>query len=470
MAVNAINHPLTEKQLEVVNYEGDEILVKGIAGSGKTTVLLRRAVRLLEENPNLTVAIFTYNRTLANYAKHIAGELRLNNLYVHTFHSWASSVLYSLKGKQSRIVSNWDKKHFLTNAIETVKNKFDHRFLNDEKYHEFLLDEFSWIKGKMISSENDYLESNRKGRGSEVRVTSKDRPIIYALYEAYEFEKQKSRKIDWDDFGPIIMENKHSISDRYKYDHVMVDEAQDLKQVELMLLRFIAKKAFVVAADKGQKIYKTSFSWKDIGINILGGRTKILKNSFRSTREIIQMAHSLQLHDSVVHDEEYVAPEFPEYTGPVPEVFECKNEQIQDRAITEAIKVILNQDPQSTIGVLARRWKTVERLSKLFIEEGISFEEIKGNEGNALTSGVKLTSFHSAKGLEFDYVLIVDLVEQEYQQDQELQEDEYLEVERRLLYVSITRARKHLQIYYYGTPFKLLNEIDSRYYEKIIIQ
>ena len=65
-----------------------------------------------------------------------------------------------------------------------------------------------------------------------------------------------------------------------KFDHIFIDEAQDLQQVQLQVLRAAARKSFIVAADKGQKIYKTSFTWKEIGLNILGGRTKILKDSF----------------------------------------------------------------------------------------------------------------------------------------------------------------------------------------------
>lgn len=73
-----------------------------------------------------------------------------------------------------------------------------------------------------------------------------------------------------------------------------------------------------------------------------------------------------------------------------------------------------------------------------------------------------MTTFHSAKGLEFDCVIVMDLVADIH--DQELQDEEYLEVERRLLYVSITRAKSYLQIYYYGEPSSLIAEMNSEYY------
>ena len=334
----------------------------------------------------------------------------------------------------------------------------------EEKFREFLGDEISWIKGKGIKNLSDYQNVSRIGRGSSVRVTKPDRKIIFRIFEEYERAKRNMRKIDYDDFAVTLLDNKKKIKDSYKFDQVMIDEGQDLQQIQLMLLRFIAKKKFVIAADKGQKIYKTSFSWKDIGINILGGRTKILQNSFRSTKQIIQMAHSLQMNDSIIKDEEYVAPVLPEYTGPIPDVFECDSREKQDAAIVRTIQQLLRENPDKTIGILSREWKSINRLYYAFQAESIPHEFIKKDQGNAHTAGVKLTTFHSAKGLEFDYVIILDLVDDSL--DEEIQDEEYMEVERRLLYVSITRAKTHLQLYYYDQPSSLLKEIDSKFYKK----
>jgi superfamily I DNA/RNA helicase len=273
--------------------------------------------------------------------------------------------------------------------------------------------------------------------------------------------------MDYDDFATILLDNKSKLKDSYKFDHVMIDEAQDLQQVQLQLLRYIAKKGFVVAADKGQKIYKTSFSWKEIGINILGGRTKILQNSFRSTKQIIQMAHSLQMHDSIIKDEEYVAPVLPDYTGPVPDVFECGSKEKQDAAIISTLKKLIKDDPGKTVGILSREWRSVRRLYYGLQAESIAHEFIQKDQGNVHSAGVKLTTFHSAKGLEFDYVIILDLVDD--REDVETQDEEYMEVERRLLYVSITRAKTYLQLYYYADPSPLLKEIDSKFYNKLKI-
>ncbi|PHD56529.1 UvrD-helicase domain-containing protein [Bacillus wiedmannii] len=468
MTLAAIEHQLTDKQKEVVNYDGDELLVKGIAGSGKTTVLLNKAQKMIKKDPSIRIGLFTYNKTLSQYAKIIAEQIGPRNLFVYTFHGWAAGALRDVTKKRKLFVTNTkDQKDFLKNAVETVRQDSTHRFVTEEKFREFLAEEISWVKGKGIKNLTEYQDVSRTGRGSSVRVTKPDRKIMYRIFEEYESVKRNSGKIDYDDFALTLLENKEKIRDAYKFDQVMIDEGQDLQQVQLMLLRFIAKKGFAVAADKGQKIYKTSFTWKEIGINILGGRTKILQNSFRSTKQIIQMAYSLQLHDSIIKDEEYVTPILPEYTGPVPDVYQCSTREKQDTAIVSTIKMLLQKNPDKTIGVLSREWKSVNRFYYALQAESIPHEYIKKDQGNAHTAGVKLTTFHSAKGLEFDYVIILDLVDDTG--DQELQDEEYKEIERRLLYVSITRAKTYLQLYYYNQPSSLLKEIDSQFYNKNVM-
>lgn len=463
LSISAIEHKLTEKQQEIVNYTGEELLIKGIAGSGKTTVLLRKAVKLIKANPTVRIALFTYNKTLSNYAKQIAEKIGEGNLFVYTFHGWAFSTIKAVQNKKFlSIASNKNQLSYLKEAIDVVKKISKHRFVQNEKFTEFLMEEIAWMKGKGIETEEKYFSVSRMGRGSSVRVTKSDRPIIFELFKAYERERLLSNKIEFDDFASILLKDKEKIKDNYKFDVVMVDEAQDLQQLQLQLLSYIAKSMFIVAADKGQKIYKTSFSWKDIGINILGGRTKILQNSFRSTKQIIQIAHSLQMNDSIIHDEEYVKPVFPDFTGPVPDVFKCSSKEHQDAAIINTVKKFIENNPNQTIGILARNWRSINRLYYSFQAQNIPYEFIKKDQGDTLSPGIKLTTFHSAKGLEFDCVIIIDLVDDTL--DQELQDEEYMEVERRLLYVSITRAKTYLQLYYFKKASSLLNEIDSKYY------
>lgn len=327
----SFDRTLTKQQQDIVNFKGKEVLIRGIAGSGKTLVLLKKAKDTAEKYPNDKVAIFTYAGTLTKSAEILMKEFKLTNLEIRTFHSWAMSSYYKVMKKSYTKYES--KKHgdSLNNAIQKISQSSNHRFVKTNEYKEFLGDEISWMKGKGIDTLDGYLEANRRGRGSEIRVTRTDRRLIFNVYEAYNADKRNL--LDYDDFGLILSKNLSRLPDEVKFDHIFIDEAQDLQQVQLQVLRAAARKSFIIAADKGQKIYKTSFAWRDIGLNITGGRTKVLKDSFRSTKQIIELAASLQRHDSIINDEEYVPPTLPKREGPPPTLFECGTKERQDQAV-----------------------------------------------------------------------------------------------------------------------------------------
>jgi superfamily I DNA/RNA helicase len=458
---------LTKEQQDIVDSNGSELLIRGIAGSGKTLVLLKKAKQTALKYPNEKVAIFTFAGALSNSTNLLIKKYNLANLEVKTFHSWAMSNYYHVMRKKFYLTKDAQQEGFLKSAIENVAIKKKHRFVDTLDFYEFLKDEIQWIKGKGIVTLDDYLEVNRRGRGTNTRVTMSDRDVIYQVFKSY--TKEKDYLMDFDDFAVVLMQNLNKFSDEIKYDHVFVDEAQDLQQIQLQVLKEIAKKSFIVAADKGQKIYKTSFTWKEIGINVSGNRTKILKDSYRSTKQIIQLAASLQQNDSVIYDEEYVMPTLPTREGPIPYLVKCKTADLHDKEIITSIKKIIEKTPNSTIAILYREGKSYNsakmRIQRTLKKEGIVPEDIKEG-GNPHTNGVKLCTFHSAKGLEFDYVFIIDLVEPTKIPDED-KEEQYWEIERRLLYVSITRARAHLQLFTYGDTLRLLKELDSQYYRSI---
>ncbi len=76
-------------------------MVSGIPGSGKTVILLARAINLIREHPNWKVKIITYNTTLATKLKHKLESIyedldvmgvNYQNIDISTFHSLAKSV------------------------------------------------------------------------------------------------------------------------------------------------------------------------------------------------------------------------------------------------------------------------------------------------------------------------------------------------------------------------------------------
>ncbi|MFC4799437.1 hypothetical protein ACFPA1_08700 [Neobacillus sp. GCM10023253] len=52
---------------------------------------------------------------------------------------------------------------------------------------------------------------------------------------------------------------------------------------------------------------------------------------------------------------------------------------------------------------------------------------------------------------------------------EDVDEEQFWELERMLLYVSMTRACTYLQLYSHGEPSRLLKEMDDKYYEKVSV-
>ena len=175
------------------------IQIKGVAGSGKTTVALYRAKHLLETQSNLfeeaRIVIFTFNRTLANYIKKISpyvnggyqkdsDEIRPKtkqglNVQITNFHRWAyhfAEIDYNktiTQNTQIDIIRNIIKA--LTSNTSNILNKSP----------EFFQEEISWIKGKLFSNKEEYIDAKRTGRGTSDRVTKVDKEVIWTVYEYY---------------------------------------------------------------------------------------------------------------------------------------------------------------------------------------------------------------------------------------------------------------------------------------------
>lgn len=141
----------------------EPIQIKGVAGSGKTTVALYRAKHLLDTQSNLfeeaKVAIFTYNKTLVKYIDAITplipGGYRSDteiidhtvpkglNVFVTSFHKWAYHFIDQNGYPLSKIVDG--RRIFKTinnneqnNAIVEIKNKYANQSISQKSTDFFL--------------------------------------------------------------------------------------------------------------------------------------------------------------------------------------------------------------------------------------------------------------------------------------------------------------------------------------------
>ena len=108
---------------------------------------------------------------------------------------------------------------------------------------------------------------------------------------------------------------------------------------------------------------------------------------------------------------------------------------------------------------LARLCKLAEEFDdgSRTIDEWVEWLRARFDHG--VEGGVHLLTLHRAKGLEFDAVFIPRLEEKELPCKQAMRVPGALAEERRLLYVGLTRARRHLSLTWAGKPSRFLAEL-----------
>jgi len=465
-----VRYTLTPTQMDAVNAKGEHVLVKGIPGSGKTTVLLTKLQNIIEETPSASILFITFNNTLQKYIKEslkndlekdLQMDLEKLNVEVYTYHKWATKVLHKLR-KYKLPIDKYTFSTFLNELSGT------HRFYTDKKYQPFLEEEIAWIKEKGIKTFNVYKDIFRTGRGTALQAN--DRKVVYSILDEWDSYLYANSLYMWQDYANVVNDYIDEVNKHFEYDYIFIDEAQDLSQIQLISLRKIARKGLVVAADLGQKIYKTDFTWKSVGIKVQGNRTKTLNGAFRSTKEIMDLAYSLLKHDSLLNPEDIEQEYDAEESGLMPGVLNANSYKFETELVSKLIKDIQAQAQQDgwepTIGILLFENQRLDGWRKSLFYSDIQSEIIRDQYGSALTPGVKLLTMHGAKGLEFDYVIISGLNNRFPVLQNRLEDDiiSTIDINRRLLYVSMTRAKENVYLTYKGTPSLYIEELDKDLY------
>ena len=463
------------------------IQIKGVAGSGKTTVALYRAKHLLETQNTLfqeaKVIIFTFNKTLSNYIKAVSPYINGGynndseeitpktpnglNVKVINFHSWA----YRFAGiEYNQTIMQWTQ----IDIIRSIINKMDSDISNVlSKNPEFFQEEISWIKGKLFKDKNEYLDAKRIGRGTSDRITKKDKIVIWKVYNRYNEELHDRGKIDFDDYA-ILCLNKIDKAPNFSppYTHIIIDEAQDLNKAQILTISKIVDpetNSISIIADAAQRIYKSGFVWSEVGLNVRGGRTIEFKKNYRNTVHIANAALSLLNH-------EYDKTEFTKVKtalkgGSKPKVgyFNGYSEQF-NWLKTELSRLGNNVGIGNTV-ILHRTNKGVIDLDSFLSEHGYSTELVKSNQPvNYESDSIKICTMSSIKGLEFKNVFIIDLNDNviPFPPGFISDDDEFhISTERRLLYTCMTRAKNNLYLLCSEDPSRYLNEIRSDLFDKI---
>jgi DNA helicase II / ATP-dependent DNA helicase PcrA len=313
-----------ECQREAIEHGRGPMLVVAGAGTGKTTVLIRRIVRLIREHQarREEILALTYTENAADeMRRRIAAELSEpggSRLQVTTFHAYANHLLIR-NGRQFGLLDDQDLWIYLRKRIRELQLNYFVRAANVTKFLDDLLDFIHRCQDELVAPDQyaDYVGQLERGevpiprvaktrdadRLSDDQVIGRCREIraVFAKVEtmlagahlgtfghmiprAYELLRQ--------DPAILAAERRHA---RF----LLVDEFQDANFAQVKLLQHLAGEASNVFAvgDPDQAIYRfrgaSSAAFALFAHNFPGTRIVVLKKNRRSTTPILRCAYAL---------------------------------------------------------------------------------------------------------------------------------------------------------------------------------
>lgn len=468
---NIVNTIQEEQNKVIRNTEDKNLIVEGIAGSGKTSVALHRIAFLLYRLPNLNsnnIVVFTPNKVFSEYISNVLPELGEDNTYSMTFYDLLCQNIneyknienftdfisryykkqikdYNLiKYKQSdEIINDIDNytKELIENIHFTKKLEFDN-FIEVEieelnhmlkyKYDNFPLYERIEEISKRIAN-NNYSGNLRNSKSIE-KVLKENLSINIDLKEIFnnffdsKYSKYKDKivgnKLNYEDACLFLY--LKSLLVGFNTNHiikeVVIDEAQDYNKLEYLIIKKTFKTAnYTILGDTNQTInpyYKYS-SLEEL-TNIFDSSKYItLTKTYRSTDKIIEYTNKILGLNYVTAIRNTDSNDIIFRDNPTKEDF--INDINYLKEISKSIAIITKDDSEA------------EEVYNM-IKEDVSVSLIDGFSN--IKRDLVIVPSYVAKGLEFDSVISYNNSNNKYEE-----KDKYL------YYVTCTRAQHNLIIY-----------------------
>ena len=240
------------------------------------------------------------------------------------------------------------------------------------------------------------------------------------------------------------------------FDHIILDETQDLGPHMLAFVRSLVSKKpndIMLCGDTGQSLYTRHHSFRKHGLDVQG-RSKKLYVNYRTSRQIKETADKvneflLELSEDPHENRRSISI----FNGPNPviELFNDREKEMENLA--NWVQTHLNNGIQPhEIIVLSPQNLALSAASNSLNTAGVSCWKLDAS-ANYLSGEVGLAAVRRVKGLEYRSVAIIGCDEDQFPNANKMNElgdgsdfDEFLTLEKNSLYVAMTRARDNLLV------------------------
>lgn len=481
---NIVNTIQAEQNAIIRNVEDKNLIVQGIAGSGKTSVALHRIAFLLYKIKNLTsdkVLIFAPNHIFSEYISNVLPELGEENTKETTFSDFLEAYIKEYKNIESFtsfIERYYKKEEPYTDLIKlkqsneiipviekyiqnyTKKARFTSEIFNRELYvpleklNYYLNERYSSIplleridEISLKIAEQEFR--NNKSKARQIRKWLRERLNIsidmkeiyknffrskefidiygHELPESY-INRLDEKDISYEDACLFVYMKSllMFLGNDYLIEQTIVDEAQDYSILEYMLLKKILKRSkFTILGDINQTInpyyeYKSLEELKSVFTDSVNYIE--LNKTYRSSPEIIEHANKILGLNLVSAIRRNTS---------IPVEFRYENNLKEQ--LTKDIE-ILKKDNKS-IAIITKTDTEATEIYKL-LKKDMNELTLIANNSKAFSRELVVIPSYMAKGLEYDATIVYTR-----------KDNQFTHKERYLYYVACTRSQHHLIIY-----------------------
>ncbi|MEZ4241808.1 MAG: 3'-5' exonuclease [Myxococcota bacterium] len=439
-------------------------MIRGTAGSGKTTVALHRIAYLAYDDPEIDggrTLFVVFSVALKAYVSHVLPALGIRRAQVKDFRQWAAELFRrhfpdlpkAVREDTPAAVVRLKLHPAMAKVLQTQVARVAGPPTHEQAYDDFasaLID---------LSLLSQVLADHAPGAFDDdelARITTWCRDRFDEIVAWREGDAEATPALDPEDHTLLLyawqlrvgpLRGKHG---PLRYRHVAVDEVQDFSPIEVRVLLGCLDdhRSITLAGDTQQHVMKDAgfTSWADFfgNLGLEGTAVDTLKIAYRSSAEIVRFARLVL--GELAEDEAW-----PQVTrsGPPVELFRFTDPGAAVAFLADALKELLRDEPLASVALLTPG----ADVSALY-HDGLLRAEVPRlrrvlSHEFSFAPGVEIAEVSHAKGLEFDYVVLLEVSAARYPDAPSA---------RRVLHVGATRAVHQLWLVTTETPSPVLAE------------